>query len=105
MCGKKGLVGLSDDQQAVVKGRALGDFKLYVISRAMRSVYPDFVNRRRHAVIAVVEDSLEDDASLGVKSEEVQGFANVEALIAEYDLETLMPTLMALTPTLRLRLQ
>ena len=55
--GRRVWWGLSDDQQAVVKGRALGDFKLYVISRAMRSVYPDFVNRRRHAVIIMVEGS------------------------------------------------
>ena len=38
--------GLSDEQQAVVKGRSLGDFKLDTISRAMRSVYPDFVYKR-----------------------------------------------------------
>lgn len=45
--------GLSEEQQAVVKGRALGVLKLDTISQAMRSVYPDFVNRKKSGAAAV----------------------------------------------------
>ena len=73
--------GLSDEQQAVVKGRALGDLKLETISKAMRSVYPDFVYKRRTAV-AVVEDS---EADLHVSTTgEVQGFEDVEAFLTDF---------------------
>eukprot|EP00435_Cladocopium_sp_Y103_P001293 s456_g1.t1 len=47
--------GLSEEQQAVVKGRSLGVLKREEISKAMRSCYPDFVVGRRKAV-ALVED-------------------------------------------------
>eukprot|EP00435_Cladocopium_sp_Y103_P055765 s362_g18.t1 len=75
--------GLSDEQQAVVKGRALGEFKLETISRAMRSVYPDFVHRKRTAV-ALVEDEPDLDSTGTWQSDEVQGFADVEAFITEH---------------------
>eukprot|EP00435_Cladocopium_sp_Y103_P060613 s808_g22.t1 len=76
--------GLSDEQQAVVKGRALGDFKLDTVARAMRSVYPDFVHKRRSAVALVEDDMPGDSTSTGYSTDEIQGFADVEAFVAEH---------------------
>jgi hypothetical protein len=73
--------GLSEEQQAVVKGRALGDLKLETVSKAMRSVYPDFTYKRRNAA-AMVEEV--DQQSLDNNCDEVQGFDDVEAFLTDY---------------------
>ena len=50
----------------------------------MRSVYPDFVCRRKSAV-ALVEDSVEHDGSLSASaSDEVQGFDDIELFLTDY---------------------
>ena len=43
--------GLTEEQQAVVKGRSLGVLKREEISKAMRSCYPDFVVSRRRQLL------------------------------------------------------
>eukprot|EP00435_Cladocopium_sp_Y103_P012259 s60_g3.t1 len=74
--------GLNDEQQAVVKGRAMGDLKLDNISKAMRSVYPDFVFRRKTGAAVVVEDV--DNEGYNQVSDEVQGFEDVEAFLTDH---------------------
>ena len=65
----------------MVKGRALGDMTRDTISTSMRSVYPDFVVKRRPGVAAVEEvlsdGELQDDAG-------VQGFDDIELFLADY---------------------
>ena len=76
--------GLSEEQQAVVKGRSLGVMKLETISQSMRSVYPDFVVRKR-AGVAMVEDEppqVREDAAGA--SDEVQGFEDIELFLADF---------------------
>ena len=75
--------GLSEEQQAVVKGRSLGVMKLDIISKSMRSVYPDFTVKRRQGVAAVVEeDSVAPD--LSIDEGEVQGFDDVELFLTDF---------------------
>eukprot|EP00435_Cladocopium_sp_Y103_P057373 s281_g19.t1 len=74
--------GLNEEQQAVVKGRSLGVMKLETISQSMRSVYPDFVVRRR-AGAAVVDDEPPQTRDNAV-SDEVQGFEDIELFLADF---------------------
>ena len=75
--------GLSEEQQAVVKGRAMGDMTLEVVSKAMRSVYPDFICRRRTGAAMVEEvDGMEE--ALPSPSDEVQGFDDIELFLTDY---------------------
>eukprot|EP00435_Cladocopium_sp_Y103_P045506 s941_g13.t1 len=73
--------GLNEEQRAVVKGRALGVMKLNTISQAMRSVYPDFVVRRKTGA-ALVED--DPEVIHEPSSEEVQGFEDIELFLADF---------------------
>eukprot|EP00435_Cladocopium_sp_Y103_P043845 s603_g12.t1 len=66
----------------VVKGRALGVLKLDTISQAMRSVYPDFIARRKTGV-AVVEDECQD-VTHEATSDEVQGFEDIELFLTDF---------------------
>ena len=74
--------GLSEEQQAVVKGRSLGVLKREEISRAMRSCYPDFVVSRRKT-IALVEDST--TGAVPGDETEVGGFDDVELFLADHE--------------------
>ena len=74
--------GLSDEQQAVVKGRALGVMKLETIAQAMRSVYPDFVVKRRTGVALVEDDIPESEGVTG--DDEVSGFDDIELFLADF---------------------
>ena len=74
--------GLSEEQQAVVKGRALGVLKLDTISQAMRSVYPDFTVKRRTGA-AVVEGDF-PEATADEVSDEVQGFEDIELFLTDF---------------------
>ena len=76
--------GLSEEQQAVVKGRSLGDLSLDKISQAMRSVYPDFVVRRRTGVALVEDDDMGIDLPMPELSQEVQGFDDIETFLADF---------------------
>lgn len=76
--------GLSEEQQAVVKGRALGVLKLDTISQAMRSVYPDFVNRRKAGVAAVEEFASTPDDDGNPLNDEVTGFDDIELFLADH---------------------
>eukprot|EP00435_Cladocopium_sp_Y103_P017847 s883_g4.t1 len=73
--------GLPEEQQAVVKGRALGDLTVDAISKAMRSVYPDYVVRRRTGA-ALVEEAVDDEPT--ARGGEVQGFDDVELFLTDY---------------------
>ena len=69
--------GLTEEQQAVVRGRSLqgmGVLKREEISMAIRSCYPDFVVSRRKAV-ALVDD--ENTRSVPGNESEVGGFDDV----------------------------
>eukprot|EP00435_Cladocopium_sp_Y103_P021891 s1135_g5.t1 len=74
--------GLSEEQQAVVKGRSLGVLKLETISQAMRSVYPDFVVKRRTGAAIVEGDFPETTAD--ETSDEVQGFEDIELFLTDF---------------------
>lgn len=74
--------GLNDEQQAVVKGRALGVMKLETIAQAMRSVYPDFVVKRRTGVALVEDDIPESEGVTG--DDEVSGFDDIELFLADF---------------------
>ena len=74
--------GLNEEQQAVVKGRSMGELKREAVSKAMRSCYPDFINSRKKAV-ALVQDELGDSPSLP-PDDEVTGFDDVELFLADY---------------------
>ena len=74
--------GLSEEQQAVVKGRALGVLKLDTISQAMRSAYPDFTVKRRTGA-AVVEGDF-PEATADEVSDEVQGFEDIELFLTDF---------------------
>eukprot|EP00435_Cladocopium_sp_Y103_P004458 s5902_g1.t1 len=76
--------GLSEEQQAVVKGRALGVMKLDTISQAMRSVYPDFICKRRTGVALVEEDEIDTSAPSALDTDEVQGFDDIELFLADH---------------------
>ena len=73
--------GLSEEQQAVVKGRSLGVLKREEISKAMRSCYPDFVVGKRRA-IALVQDEIDDN---GPTNDEVVGFEDIELFLADHE--------------------
>ena len=73
--------GLTEEQQAVVKRRALGDMSHETISKSMRSVYPDFVVKGR-AGVALVEDNVSDDEHHDDAG--VQGFDDIELFLADY---------------------
>ena len=81
--------GLSEEQQAVVKGRALGVLRREDICVAMRSCYPDYVVGRRKAA-ALVEtgngEAMTADASgwSETQSAGVDGFDDVELLLADH---------------------
>ena len=75
--------GLSEEQQAVVKGRSLGDMTLDNITKSMRSVYPDFVHRRKHPA-ALVEDAGTDFEVLDFGPDEQVVFEDVEAFLTEH---------------------
>lgn len=75
--------GLSDEQQAVVKGRALGVLKLDTISQSMRSVYPDFVYKKK-STVALVEEDREERQVEPEPHAEVMGFEDIEAFITEH---------------------
>jgi len=74
--------GLTEEQQAVVKGRSLGVLKREEISKAMRSCYPDFVVGRRKAV--ALADGENTGAVPGNESE-VGGFDDVELFLADHE--------------------
>ena len=77
--------GLSEEQQAVVRGRALGVLKREEVSKAMRSCYPDFVVNRRKAV-ALVQD---DQEPAPPSDSEVAGFDDIELFLADHELPVL----------------
>ena len=74
--------GLTEEQQAVVKGRSLGVLKREEISKAMRSCYPDFVVSRRKS-IALVDD--ETSGAAPDDTPEVGGFDDVELFLADHE--------------------
>ena len=74
--------GLNEEQQAVVKGRSMGDLKREAISKAMRSCYPDFTNSRKKAVAFVQDESA--DSLEHTHDDEVAGFDDVELFLADH---------------------
>ena len=75
--------GLTDEQRAVIISRSGGDLKHQVISKAMRSCYPDLVISKKKAIALVEDEALIVDDTPEI---EVDDFQDVDQLLEDHNL-------------------